>query len=197
MFRRKHNWPRWTDAASPHNTSEIIVRSPHVPYPISLSLRRGSVLFCSLSSLPRARSSCPLGWCRPALKGFGLLFWSSGFVPHMLLFVGITCTYERWVRAVSGSCGDLRSWISQWERKARCYRLPPQWQGRGGVIRSCGPDQADYHHNHPAQHHGTRAALREKGVLVLWVTYIGALGGAYTLGAEMDRSLGETRRRDA
>jgi hypothetical protein len=43
------------------------------PYPISLSLRRGSVLFCSLLSLPRARS-CPLGWCRPALKGFGLLF---------------------------------------------------------------------------------------------------------------------------
>src|SRR5215211_9492836 len=74
VFRRKHNWPRWTDAASPHNTSEIIVRSPHAPYPISLSLRRGSVLFCSLSSLPRARSSCPLGWCRPALKGFGFLF---------------------------------------------------------------------------------------------------------------------------
>jgi hypothetical protein len=31
----------------------------------------------------------------------------------------------------------------------------------------------------------------EKGVLVLWVSCIGELGGAYTLGAETDRSLGE------
>jgi hypothetical protein len=31
----------------------------------------------------------------------------------------------------------------------------------------------------------------EKGVLVLWVSCIGEFGGAYTLGAETDRSFGE------
>src|SRR5918995_6634321 len=33
----------------------------------------------------------------------------------------------------------------------------------------------------------------EKGVLVLWVTRNGELGGAYTLGAETDRSRGEPK----
>src|SRR5829696_5656108 len=77
VLRRKDNWPRWADAASPHNTSEITVGSPHAPYPNSLSWRRGSVLLCgplwSSVVLPRARS-CPLRWRRPALKGFVLLF---------------------------------------------------------------------------------------------------------------------------
>jgi hypothetical protein len=72
VLRRKDNWPQWADAASPHNTDKRDhSEDPHAPYPTSL--RCGSVLLCGTSSLPRARS-CPLGWCRPALTGFGLLF---------------------------------------------------------------------------------------------------------------------------
>src|SRR5215212_3452886 len=71
VLRRKDNWLRGADAASPHNTEKRDhSEDPHAPYPTSL---RGSVLLCGPSSLPRARS-CPVGWCRPALKGFGLLF---------------------------------------------------------------------------------------------------------------------------
>jgi hypothetical protein len=62
------------------------------PYPISLSLRRGFVLFCSLLSLPRARS-CPLGWCRPALKGFGLLFLVLFLVFRLCSLRAAICWY--------------------------------------------------------------------------------------------------------
>ena len=94
-LRRKDNWPRWADAASPHNTERRDhSEDSHAPY--LTSLRRGAVLLCGPSSLPRARS-CPLGWCRPELKVLVCCLWSSGFVPHVLPFVGITYIYERWV----------------------------------------------------------------------------------------------------
>src|SRR5215208_3928587 len=95
VLRRKDNWPRGADAASPHNTEKRDhSEDPHAPYPTSLRAGPCSsvvLLRCLVLGLVLSVGAAPLK------KKLVCCFWSSNFVAHVLPFVDITCTYERWV----------------------------------------------------------------------------------------------------